>query len=134
MHRLSTEKFFDSDVRLAGYRFFIDRCRAPTVAELARKVSSAPSRVWTALRRLERRHALVLQEDAAFPRRASLRFLGLHYSCQLLRPMEDDVNLGRRGCLLQAPDEIKVLPVGTRIKVVTRLEELSVKQHMGSSC
>ncbi len=65
MRSLSAEQSFDSDVRLAGYRFFIDRCRAPTAAELARTHSSAPSRVWTALRRLERRHALVLQEGAA---------------------------------------------------------------------
>jgi hypothetical protein len=53
----------DARLRLYVYGFFVDRGRAPLVAEMAKWLSSSVRDAKAALERLSQTHAFVLQEN-----------------------------------------------------------------------
>jgi hypothetical protein len=63
---VTEEARFDKDVRLALYRFFVDRGRAPIPAELADQLRAEPVDVETALQRLADAHAIVLAPGSTY--------------------------------------------------------------------
>jgi alkylmercury lyase-like protein len=60
----------EAKLRLYIYRFFVDRGRAPLVAEMAKGVSSSLRDTKAALERLSQTHAFVLQENGELWRAA----------------------------------------------------------------
>jgi hypothetical protein len=66
----ATSGSFDSGLREYIYQHFLRKCRAPTVAEMAKGLGSSRRQVKTALQRLSQSHAFVLQENGELWRAA----------------------------------------------------------------
>ncbi len=55
---------FNNDVRLFVYRYFVEKCRAPKVVEVADALAVEPGYIKRAFESLETQHILVLDPDS----------------------------------------------------------------------
>lgn len=63
---MGEDRAFDNEVRVALYRLFVERTRAPVPAELAAELDASISDVEASLRRLAEAHVIVLAPGSEY--------------------------------------------------------------------